>query len=70
MLIGLVVLALVSVVNSPAAGAEPNGYDLAAAVNAYRAANGYYALSPNSLVMSAAQTHAAWIVDSGRAGHI
>lgn len=70
LLIGLAVLALVSVVNSPVAGGEPNGYDLAAVVNAYRAANGYYALSPNSLVMSAAQTHAEWIVATGQGGHI
>jgi LysM repeat protein len=48
----------------------PTGYDLAAAVNAYRAANGYYELSPNTLVMSAAQTHAEWIVNTGQGGHI
>ena len=48
----------------------PNGYDLVAAVNAYRAANGYYQIPTNSLVMSAAQTHAEWIVETGQGGHI
>ena len=48
----------------------PTGYDLVAAVNAYRAANGYYAIGTNSLVMSAAQTHADWIVQTGQGGHI
>ena len=48
----------------------PNGYDLVAAVNAYRAANGYYQIPTNSLVMAAAQTHAEWIVETGQGGHI
>ena len=30
----------------------PTAYDLMAAVNAHRAANGYYALSPHNLVMA------------------
>jgi LysM repeat protein len=51
-------------------GTAPTVYDLMAAVNAHRAANGYYALSPNSLVMAAAQTHAEWIVATGQGGHI
>ncbi|MDK2980526.1 MAG: hypothetical protein PWQ55_873 [Chloroflexota bacterium] len=49
---------------------DPTGYDLVAAVNAYRAANGYYAIGTNSLVMSAAQGHADWIVQTGQGGHI
>lgn len=48
----------------------PGGYDLVAAVNAYRAANGYYQISVNSLVMAAAQSHAEWIVETGQGGHI
>jgi len=55
---------------APVEASQPSGYDLAAAVNAYRAANGYYTLAPNELVMSAAQTHAEWIVSSGQGGHI
>lgn len=48
---------------------DPTGYDLVAEVNAYRAANGYYAIGTNSLVMSAAQGHADWIVQTGQGGH-
>ena len=33
------------------------------------AANGYYAIGTNSLVMSAAQGHADWIVQTGQGGH-
>ncbi len=51
-------------------GSQPTAYDLIAEVNAYRAANGYYQLAPNSLVMAAAQTHAEWIVATGQGGHI
>jgi len=49
---------------------QPTGYDLAAAVNAYRQANGYYTLNPHSQVMAAAQAHAEWIVQTGQGGHI
>jgi LysM repeat protein len=51
-------------------GTAPTPYDVMAAVNAHRAANGYYALTPNTLVMAAAQTHAEWIVTTGQGGHI
>ena len=54
----------------PANDSQPSGYDLAAAVNAYREANGYYQLNPHSLVMAAAQAHADWIVETGQGGHI
>ena len=47
----------------------PSPYDLIDAVNGYRAANGLYALDPNSLVMAAAQAHADWIVETGNGGH-
>ncbi len=46
-----------------------NGYDLIDAVNGYRAANGLYALNPEVHVMSAAQAHADWIVETGNGGH-
>ena len=49
---------------------QPTGYDLVAAVNGYRAANGYYQIPVNALVMAAAQTHAEWIVATGQGGHI
>lgn len=54
---------------TPISAGQPTGYDLVAAVNAYRAANGYYAFSANSLVMAAAQSHADWIVQTGQGGH-
>jgi len=54
---------------SPVSAGQPTGYDLVAAVNAYRAANGYYAFNANSLVMAAAQAHADWIVQTGQGGH-
>ncbi len=55
---------------SAAQAGQISGNDLAAVVNAYRAANGYYALTPNSQVMAAAQAHAEWIVQTGQGGHI
>lgn len=69
LLVGFVFLASLSVAIEPIEAADPTGYDLAAEVNAYRAANGYYQLSHNSLVASAAQAHAQWIVDTGQGGH-
>jgi LysM repeat protein len=48
----------------------PSPYDLIDAVNGYRAANGLYALNPDVYVMSAAQAHAEWIVETGNGGHI
>jgi LysM repeat protein len=70
LLLGLVFIASLSAFNLPANDSQPTGYDLAAAVNAYRAANGYYQLNPHPLVMAAAQTHAEWIVATGQGGHI
>jgi uncharacterized protein YkwD/LysM repeat protein len=54
----------------PAALSAPSPYDLIAEVNAYRVANGYWTLTPNSRVMAAAQGHADWIVATGQGGHI
>ena len=65
----LAVFAGLSVSVAPVEAGDPTGYDLAAAVNAYRAANGYYQLNYNSLVASAAQAHAEWIVSTGQGGH-
>jgi LysM repeat protein len=56
--------------HAPIQASQPTGYDVAAAVNAYRQANGYYALNPHPLVMAAAQAHADWIVETGQGGHI
>ena len=67
---GLVIIISLCAFLLPVEAGQPSGYDLIAAVNAYRAANGYYELSPNTLVMSAAQTHAEWIVNTGQGGHI
>jgi LysM repeat protein len=69
LLAGLVLIISLSAFSLPANDNDPTGYDLAAAVNAYRAANGYYQINPNSLVMSAAQGHADWIVETGQGGH-
>lgn len=69
LLIGLVILSSLGIFTTPIEAADPTGYDLAASVNAYRAANGYYQLSHNSLVASAAQSHAEWIVSTGQGGH-
>ena len=68
--LGLILLFSFSAFRFQAQETAPNGYDLVAAVNAYRAANGYYQIPVNSLVMSAAQTHAEWIVETGQGGHI
>ena len=68
-LLGLMFFASLSVPISTVEAGDPTGYDLAAAVNAYRAANGYYEMNYNSLVASAAQAHADWIVSTGQGGH-
>jgi len=68
-LLALAMAASLSAFNMAAQDSAPTGYDLAAAVNAYRASMGYYQLNPNSLVASAAQTHAEWIVATGQGGH-
>ena len=69
-LLGLLLIFSLSAFRFLAEENPPTGYDLVAVVNAYRAANGYYQLAPNSLVMAAAQTHAEWIVETGQGGHI
>ncbi|MBA4421186.1 MAG: hypothetical protein C0391_08555 [Anaerolinea sp.] len=48
----------------------PSAYDLIVEVNSYRLSMGYYALNPDSLVITAAQGHADWIVATGQGGHI
>ncbi len=70
LLLGLVFIVSLSAFSLPANDSQPTGYDLAAAVNAYRASKGYYQLNPNQLVMSAAQAHAEWIVATGQGGHV
>jgi len=70
LLLGLALMLSLGTSPVSADDSAPTGYDLVAAVNAYRAANGYYAIGTNSLVMSAAQTHADWIVQTGQGGHI
>lgn len=70
LLLGLVLIASLSAISLPANASQPTGYDLAAVVNAYRVANGYYQLNPHAQVMTAAQTHAEWIVETGQGGHI
>jgi uncharacterized protein YkwD len=70
LLVGLAFMISASAFSLPANDSQPTGYDLAAAVNAYRASKGYYQLNPNQQVMSAAQTHAEWIVATGQGGHI
>jgi uncharacterized protein YkwD len=47
----------------------PSPYELIDTVNAYRIANGLYALNPEVHVMAAAQGHADWIVTTGNGGH-
>lgn len=69
----LLILALMIIMSAfilPQQASQSSGYDLVAAVNAYRASKGYYPLNPNSLVMAAAQAHAEWIVSTGQGGHI
>ena len=68
--LGLFFILGFSAFNFQADESQPTGYDLVAAVNGYRAANGYYQIPVNSLVMAAAQTHAEWIVATGQGGHI
>ena len=70
LLLGMVLLSSLGATRLPAQDYQPSGYDLEAAVNAYRAANGYYQLNHHDLVMAAAQTHAEWIVATGQGGHI
>ena len=70
LLLGLALVASLSAFSLPANASQPTGYDLAAVVNAYRAANGYYQLNPHAQVMAAAQAHAEWIVETGQGGHI
>jgi len=70
LLLGLACLIFLSAFLAPQPQTTPTGYDLVAAVNAYRASQGYYPLTPNSLVASAAQAHAEWIVATGQGGHI
>ena len=69
LLLGLALMFSLGTSPVSADDSAPTGYDLVAAVNAYRAANGYYAIGTNSLVMSAAQGHADWIVQTGQGGH-
>jgi len=68
--IGWACLLFLSAFMAPQPQGTPTGYDLVAAVNAYRASQGYYPLNPNSLVAAAAQAHAEWIVSTGQGGHI
>jgi hypothetical protein len=68
--LGLAITILLSTMHLPAHASQLTGYDLAAAVNAYRATNGYYTLNPHPQVMAAAQAHADWIVATGQGGHI
>ena len=70
LLLGLALAASLSAFTLPADSSQPTGYDLAAVVNAYRVANGYYQLYPHAQVMAAAQAHAEWIVETGQGGHI
>jgi len=69
-LLMLLITASAGLITSPIHAADPTADDLVAAVNAYRAANGYYTMNPHPLVYQAAQTHAQWIVDTGQGGHI
>jgi LysM repeat protein len=70
LLLGLTIAASASIFTTPIDAAGPTANDLVAAVNAYRVANGYYAMNPHPLVFQAAQTHAEWIVATGQGGHI
>ena len=64
------ILISAGILTTPINAAQPTASDLVAAVNAYRVANGYYAMTPNTLVNQAAQRHAEWIVATGQGGHI
>lgn len=70
LLLGLALAASLSAFSQPVNASQLTGYDLAAVVNAYRAAKGYYQLDPHAQVMAAAQAHADWIVETGQGGHI
>jgi len=70
LLLGVACLLFLSAFLAPQPQSAPTGYDLVVAVNAYRASQGYYLLTPNSLVAAAAQAHADWIVATGQGGHI
>ena len=70
LLLGLALVASLSAFSLPANANQPTGYDLAVVVNSYRVANGYYQLNPHAQVMTAAQAHADWIVETGQGGHI
>ena len=69
-LLALAIAVSAGLFTQPIYAAQPTAPDLVAAVNAYRVANGYYAMTPNSLVYQAAQRHAEWIVATGQGGHI
>ncbi len=69
-LLALAIAISAGLITQPIHAAQPTAPDLVAAVNAYRVANGYYAMTPNSLVYQAAQRHAEWIVATGQGGHI
>ncbi len=66
----VLITSLLPLLQVEAGSNTPSPYDLIDAVNGYRAGNGLYALNPDSLVMSAAQAHADWIVETGNGGHI
>jgi uncharacterized protein YkwD len=68
--IRLVLMFFLTAFNMPQQATQPSGYDVVAAVNAYRATKGYYPLNPHPQVMAAAQAHAEWIVATGQGGHI
>ena len=69
-LLGLTIASSVGILTTPIHASGPTANDLVAAVNAYRAANGYYMMNPHTLVFQAAQAHAEWIVATGLGGHI
>ncbi len=70
LLIRLALIFFLTAFNLPQQASQPSGYDVVAAVNAYRATKGYYPLNPHPQVMAAAQAHAEWIVATGQGGHI
>jgi len=69
-LLGVTIAYSASILTTPIHANGPTANDLVAAVNAYRAANGYYTMNSHTLVFQAAQTHAEWIVETGQGGHI
>lgn len=66
----MILITFLTAFNQPQQASQPSGYDVVAAVNAYRATKGYYPLNPHPQVMAAAQAHAEWIVATGQGGHI